>query len=480
VAPAQPAPVGSARILIGYTAAGFTAGKSLEPRLGLEQVASIPQLDVDVVRVAAGRVDGALRALRADPIVRYAQRDSVVQALRVPNDELWPSQWSPVKTNAVRAWDLTTGSSQVVVAVADTGVDPAQPDLRGKLVPGYDYVNGDSDPSDDNGHGTAVAGIIGADTNNELGVAGYCWHCLVMPVKVLGADGSGFMSTVAQGMVWATDHGARVINLSLGGPTDDLTAGAAAQYALAHGVLVVAAAGNDGSTVIDYPAALPNVLSVSASDESDRLYGFSNSGSALAAPGENATTAQGDGYELFLGTSSAAPVVSGIAALLFSEAPGATPNDVIQALETTAVPIPGVIYGRVNAYGAVRQLLPPAQSPQQTGTSSGPARQGAGGRAAPAKRTFAGGLTESKGSRSFQLATAAGFLRATLTLRKPAQSPVRLRLIAPSGAVVASVRGRLVLRLQARVQRASYRLVVSSAAKRPLSFKLTVTYPRVP
>ena len=168
-----------------------------------------------------------------------------------------------------------------------------------------------------------------------------------MPVKVLGADGTGFDSALAQGIVWATDHGARVINASLGGPGEDATLGAAAQYAQAHGALLVAAAGNDSSSTLDYPAALPNVLSAAASDQTDRLYWFSNSGASVAAPGENSTTGPGDSYVTFLGTSSAAPVVSGIAGLLFSAVPGATAAQVQQAVETSAVPMPGVAHGRV-------------------------------------------------------------------------------------------------------------------------------------
>ena len=133
---------------------------------------------------------------------------------------------------------------------------------------------------------------------------------------------------------------------------------AAAQYARMHGVLVVAAAGNNSSSILEYPAALPDVVSVSASDESDRLYGFSNSGSALAAPGDNSTTAWGGGYESFLGTSSAAPVVSGIAALGFSADPDATPGDVEEALKAGAVAVSGVVFGRADAYGTVHALAP--------------------------------------------------------------------------------------------------------------------------
>ena len=268
-----------------WSATRGSDAETLERRLGVAPVATVPQLRVHVLSVRSDRAEAVLAELRSSPIVLYAQRDTVVTALRTPNDELWPSQWSPRKTRAPQAWSLTTGSARVVVAVADTGVDSNQPDLRGKVVAGYDFVHGDSAATDDNGHGTAVAGVVAASGNNGIGVAGYCWQCRVMPVKVLGADGPGFSSTLAQGIVWATDHGARIVNASLGGPDSDAAVAGATQYAAAHGSLVVAAAGNDSSSVLEYPAALPGVLSVGATDRADHLYGFSNAGAAVAAPG---------------------------------------------------------------------------------------------------------------------------------------------------------------------------------------------------
>src|SRR6478672_3749227 len=295
---------GTGRIVVGYTQLGYPQAVEVASSLDAQVVARLPELHAAALLVPGG-AETALAALRADPRVRYAELDGQVHALRVPNDQYLPTQWSVSKIRAEQAWDLSTGSAQVVIGILDTGVDPAQPDLRGKLVAGYDYVNNDQDANDDNGHGTSVAGVVAADSDNQIGVAGYCWACRLMPVKVLGADGTGFMSALAQGMIWATDHGARVLNLSLGGPVQDVTLTAATQYAWQHGVLVVAAAGNESNLAPDYPAALPNVLSVGATDRNDDLYGFSNAGARVAAPGENSTTGRAGTYVSFLGTSSA-------------------------------------------------------------------------------------------------------------------------------------------------------------------------------
>ena len=458
--------VGDARIVVGYASSQGTAARALEEQLGARRVAAIPQLDVHVVEVPPERAQLVLAALRSSTIVRYADRDRIVRALGVPNDELWPTQWSPRKTNAPKAWDLTTGSAQVVVAVVDSGVDPSQPDLRAKLVGGYDFVNGDALANDDNGHGTAVAGIAAASSNNGIGIAGYCWRCRIMAVKVLGADGRGFSTTVAQGIVWATDHGARVINASLGGPDDDAAVAAAAEYAWIHGALLVAAAGNDSSSVLEYPAALPHVLSVGASDRHDRLYGFSNRGASLAAPGENSTTALGGGYERFAGTSSATPVVSGIAALALSAAPAAGPLELTQALEQTAAPMPGVTFGRVDAYGTVHALAPGLVPPSQTegrGSDSATVTRTLGGRLGPHGRTVA-------------VWSGAGLLRATLVLRPHARQDIVLEL-RRGKRLLASAHGRRRLRLRARVRRGRYLLAVSGADPE-VSFSLAVTHPR--
>jgi subtilisin family serine protease len=452
----------SARLEVGYRPGAAADVQRLEARLGLTRVAAIPQLRIDVVEADSADV----AKLQAAPAVAWTALDRRVHALEAPNDPFWPSQWSPVKTHAPAAWSRTTGDPATVVAVVDTGLDPFQPDLAGRLVPGYDFVDGDADPTDDNGHGTAVAGVAAAAGDNHIGVAGYCWRCRVMPLKVLDADGGGFASDVARAVVWATDQGARVINASLGGPLEDASLAAAAQYAQDRGALLVAAAGNDSSSQLDYPAALPAVVSVGASNQADALYSFSNQGAAVAAPGENTTTALGGGYQQFLGTSSAAPVVSGIAGLLFSLLPGSTPAQVASALEQSAVPIGGVTFGRVDAERALASLLP------------APPAQGSGGQTAPGATPSAtltrSGRIGAKG-RTYSLATGAGRLVATLTVRGSAGRRTKLAL-RHAGHVVATAGGVTRVRLRATVRRGRYRLVVSGPAD--AFFVLKLRYPR--
>ena len=253
--------------------------------------------------------------------------DHRVQSLGQATDPLRPRQWGLTAVHAELAWSIGTGSG-AVVAVIDSGVDGSHPDLTAGMVSGKNTRNDRGDysapDSDNNGHGTHVAGIIAARANNGKGIAGVAPEAQIMPVKVLDADGSGWMADVIEGIVWAADHGADVINMSLGGPDADFSA-AAVQYAQSRGVVVVAAAGNEGSTQAMYPAALPGVVSVSALDDSGAVDNYSNTGESIdiAAPGRRSSRRYPVGYQSMSGTSMAAPHVAGVAALIRGYAPGA-------------------------------------------------------------------------------------------------------------------------------------------------------------
>jgi hypothetical protein len=339
---------------------------------------SIGAIDTRMLEVPTGQVEEAIDSLEDSPAIEYVEREVVLEATTtIPNDTLWQEQWGPRRVRAPRAWDATRGSSSVVVAVVDTGVAYGHPDLQGLFVPGFDFVNNDADPRDDHGHGTAVAGVIAARTQNHEGQAGMCWKCSVMPVKVLDRNGSGPTSTIAAGIVWAVNHGARVINLSLGGAGTTQVLQDAVVFAASKGVVVVAAAGNSGSSTKFYPAAYADALSVAATTSSDNLYDWSNRGLdwvQVAAPGCNVAPVRGGGYGDFCGTSSATPIVSGIAALALSLDPGLGKEALEQALRRTARHgIGGVEYGRVNALYtlAALGLTPPLNTarPRILGTA---------------------------------------------------------------------------------------------------------------
>jgi subtilisin family serine protease len=259
------------------------------------------------------------------PEVEYAIPDYAYRIDAVPNDPSYAAQWGLARIGAPTAWSRTTGSSSVIVAVLDTGVDLGHPDLQANLVAGWNFVAGSDNPADDNGHGTHVAGIIGAVGNNGVGVAGVTWTAALMPLKVCDAGGSCYLSAEIAALDYAVDHGATIANVSFGGryggfqPEQDAIAAAGA-----NGLLFVAAAGNDGAdNDADpfYPAGYPlsNIISVGASDASDRLTGFSNFGRTsvdLAAPGDDILSTVPGTYAAFDGTSMAAPFVSGAAALV--------------------------------------------------------------------------------------------------------------------------------------------------------------------
>jgi len=464
---------------------------TIEKAHGASKKAEIGALRVRVVAVPNGLEEAVLRQLATDPRVQYVERDfTLVATGTTPNDYWWPNEWSEIKTRTNLAWDLTQGSSSVVIASLDTGVDLTQPDLQGNLVAGYNVLNGSSDPTDDNGHGTWAAGVAGATSNNSIGVASYCWRCSLMPVKVLGADGSGTTSNVAAGIIWATDHGARVISMSLSGTTGTSTLQSAVQYAHSRGVVLVAAAGNSGNATQAYPAAYPEVLGVAGTDPNDALYSWSNYGAwvKLAAPGCSYTTGRAGWYGSFCGTSAATPVVAGIAGLALSYASGATNTAVETALEASSVRTgAAVAYGRVDAYatllalGASATPAPtstpsptasptPAPAPTPVVTPSPTATPPPG--ATILSTTFSGAVTNKNPARSFSLTSGAGPASGTLTFSKTA--PLTVTVYSASGTMLLSQTGGSPLSLSLDLPAGTAQIVVSGTAQS--SFSLTINY----
>lgn len=346
------------------------------------------------VTLSQTQVARSITELSRDPNVIAAHEDGYVRALIEPDDTYWGQQWGPQKIGAPDAWNITTGDSSVIIAVIDTGADLTHGDLADRLwvnageVPGngvdddgngqIDDIHGwrfghdalgipyeSNDVNDDHGHGTHVTGIIAAQGNNGQGIAGIAWDCRVMIVKVLDANGDGYYSDVANGVVYATDNGAQIINLSLGGPDKNPIMEDAIAYANAHDTLVIAAAGNAGSAVL-YPAAYSGAVAVAATDQNDQRLWFSCYGPEvdLSAPGSLIySTCRGNRYCLKSGTSMAAPHVAGLAALLRSYYRDDSAAQVLHRLKTTAqdVDAPGwdlyTGWGRIDA----RRALPAAE-----------------------------------------------------------------------------------------------------------------------
>jgi len=356
----------------GHILVGFKAGVS-PPALGKKLFGGSVEYVYDTNAVLLIYPDNTdvftlIQTLKKNPTVRYAELDGIVHADFTPNDPSWNSQYGPKKINCQGAWDVWQGDAGTVIAIVDTGINYNHPDLSGKVNPGHDYVNGDNDAMDDNGHGTHCAGISAAKTNNSVGIAGVAFNCSLMAVKVLDAGGSGSYANVAAGITYAKNNGAKVISMSLGGGGLDSTTEAAINAAWNAGVVVVAAAGNNGSSSLFYPAAIANCIAVGATDSNDNRAGFSNYGTSwvdVGAPGDNIYATYGSGYANLSGTSMACPHVAGCAGLIYSKIGGArtltTAQQVRSAIENNCdlILLSYFKWGRVNLFKAIQGLGSP-------------------------------------------------------------------------------------------------------------------------
>ena len=352
------------RILIGtngappraFTLGGFT----------LRRIAAFGIIDGGVYALPDGlSAPDAVQLVSAAGVAAYAELDQVRHASAV-NDPFRSYQWSLDKVGADAAWLKSTGVG-AIVAVIDTGVAVSTVDGITSLLAGWDYVNNDANPTDDNGHGTHVANTIGEKTNNGVGCAGLAYGASILPIKALDATGSGFTSNVILGVDYAVQHGADVINMSLGASTSSTSEASAMLAATNAGVFVVAASGNATGGTVDYPAAYPGVVSVGATGFSNTRAPYSNIGAGLdlVAPGGDTTVdANGDGYGdgilqetlmsgawnyyFFQGTSMATPHVAAAAALIMAK--GATNLEAETYLKSTALDL-GVV-GVDTSYGS--------------------------------------------------------------------------------------------------------------------------------
>jgi subtilisin family serine protease len=379
------------RILVGWRgqAGKAAAGAALQDR-GFTVLNELGVLAVSVVEVPEGQELAAAATLRAEPGVLYAEPDYLAYAAALvpvdtgsslaatgiqPNDGLWIELWGLRRMGMPAAWELSTGDGAVLVAVVDSGIDLDHPEFAHRIIQGYDYVNRDTVPQDDFGHGTHTAGIIAASGDNGLGVAGVAWHPRLLVSKALDSQGVGPVSYVSEAVLDAAARGADIINLSLSLTGSSETLHQAIQYARSKGAVVVGAAGNQ-SGVVTFPGAYPEVIAVAATTRFEDWAGYSNYGPEvdIAAPGGTAvdpilSTSPGSGYAWLYGTSMATAHVTGLLALLLAVSPEMSADELAETLTATAdkvgtFPYLGgrnayLGYGRANAARALRQALAP-------------------------------------------------------------------------------------------------------------------------
>jgi subtilisin family serine protease len=355
---------------------------------GSTSLASVPQIGLHIIAVPEGvSVTDFLSALQRNPDIESARPDPIIRITVRPGDKYFESQYALSNTGqvlddlpdrpqctagaditATGAWDQAKGDAGVIIAVLDTGLDMDHPDIENKLASrGKDFINNDDDATDDHWHGTHVAGIAAADTNNSLGIAGVAWNCKVLPGKIIAANGEGDYGALIRALYWATDQGAQVINLSLGGEERDEDLLKALKYAYDKNVVVVAAAGNESGPVL-YPAAYDDYcLAVAATDYNDKQVPWSNFGPEVdvAAPGVDIlslyptwdTPSGFAPYAYANGTSMATPHVAGFAALIKSLKPWLTVSQVMNVIRYSSDDVnsdkfPGkddhLGYGRIN------------------------------------------------------------------------------------------------------------------------------------
>ncbi|WP_343036156.1 S8 family peptidase [Kroppenstedtia pulmonis] len=333
------------------------AKTSLHGNQNAKVVSKNEKVGFEVVKLKDQSVKSAMKKYENNPNVDYVEPNHIVKIDWVPNDPAYSQQYALPKVKAPQAWDVTRGSSNVRIAIVDTGVQADHPDLQGKVVKGYDFVDRDWDPNDGNGHGTHCAGIAAAVTNNGIGMAGMAPNATIYAVRVLNNSGSGTWADVANGITHAADN-ADVVSLSLGGTASSTTLQQAVDYAWNKGAVVVAAAGNAGTSSPHYPAYYSNAIAVAATDSNDQKASFSTYGSwvDVAAPGVSIySTYPTSRYTNLSGTSMATPYVAGLAGLLKSQNRSA--SNIRNAIQNSADPITGTgsywKYGRINALNAV-------------------------------------------------------------------------------------------------------------------------------
>jgi thermitase len=368
---------GISRIIVGISSnarMSNVVNRVDEKGFNIVETEKLYELGAFIIEAPSGSVEDEIARLQNISGVRYAEPDYTAQATDIfPNDPGFATQYALTAIRAPQGWNISTGSNLITIAIIDSGVDYGHADLAGKIDEGHNFIACPDAglpcstlPQDDYGHGTHVAGIAAASSNNGVGIAGVSWGARIMPVKVLNRSGGGSYSNVSAGIVWAADHGAQVINLSLGGCSDSTLLHDAILNAYNQGVLIIASAGNFtcGSQVL-YPARYPEVMAVGASDALNQPATYWSYGPEvdIAAPGVGIySSCLGGGYCTLSGTSMSAPHVSGLASILFGYVNNA--GTVRGIIESTALDIGDAGWDMYSGVGliqmdaALAQIIP--------------------------------------------------------------------------------------------------------------------------
>lgn len=340
---------------------GIQSIKHLHPDINDRNLVRTYQIEFSEIE----RVDELVEIVGKSAEVAYAEKKELHESFLTPNDQYYTNsfnngQWALFQIDADLAWDISTGSSSIIVAVTDNAIQTAHPDLVNKLVPGYDAAENDNDPSpcggNDGFHGSHVSGIVGAETNNNIGIASIGFDVSIMPVKI-GNCATGALTAGYDGIIWAADNGAHVINMSWGGGGQSTYGQNVCTYAWNEGSILVAAAGNDGVSSVFYPAGYNNVISVASSTNGDAKSSFSNYGSWIdvTAPGSSILSCnENTGYQFTQGTSMASPMVAGLVGLMISHAPSTSQQDVVNCLLSSCDNIDGANPSYIGQLGAGR------------------------------------------------------------------------------------------------------------------------------
>lgn len=374
---AAPAPVHYApgRLLVGARAglSDLEMGKLLKAHGGKSR--RIGRSDLHIIDLPAGSEKAAAALLAKHPHLKFAELDRRMEPSFAPNDPYLGSQWHINKINANLAWDTAQGSG-ITIAILDSGVDGTHPDLAARMVAGWNVLDNNADASDVNGHGTAVAGAAAATLNNGAGVAAVAGQAKIMPVRISDANAYAYWSTVAQGLNWAADHGARVANISYAAGGSSAVQ-SAAQYMKSKGGLVIVAAGNNGIDELIAPTTSMIIVSATASNDVKTSWSSFGNAVSVAAPGQDIwTTVKGGGYQAWWGTSLASPVVAGVVGLMMSAKPSLSSTQVESLLFSSAVDLGSAGrdnyygYGRVNAHAGVLASLAAVPADTQTPAAS--------------------------------------------------------------------------------------------------------------